>query len=152
MRKKRIIRFKEKQDGLYHEAINLYILNDEGKLLIQRRSRNHPCCPGKWAVVIGATPYVENGVTSSLRELKEELGLEGRIENLEYIGMIKQKFCFMDVFLLRQNFNLEDIKFIDGEVEDAKFVSVQEFNNMLTIKEAVSDTFAIFEYYLKLNN
>ena len=39
---KKIIRFKENQGSFYHEAINLYVLNEEEKLLIQKRSKNHP--------------------------------------------------------------------------------------------------------------
>ena len=86
-----------------------------------------------------------------MRELKEEMGIDGKIENMEYIGMIKQKLCFMDVCLLRQNFDLKDIKFIDGEAWDEKFVSIEELKRLLSTGEAVCDTLAMFDLYWQFN-
>ena len=50
--------------------------------------------------------------------------------------LLINKKNYVDVWLLKENINTKDIKFIDGEVQDVKWVSIDEWVNML--KEGIT--------------
>ena len=41
---------------------------------------------------------------------------------------------FRDIYLVNKEISIEEIKFNDGEVINAKYVSIDEFNNMIKNK------------------
>jgi 16S rRNA (adenine1518-N6/adenine1519-N6)-dimethyltransferase len=65
------------REGLIHRIVRINILNEEGKLLIQKRSQQKELFPGRWDN--STAGHVDAGETyeqAALRELNEELGLD----------------------------------------------------------------------------
>lgn len=68
-------------DVLCHE-ISVFVLNNQGQVLLQKRSANKKYFPNTWALCTG---HVENGETpkeAALRELNEELGVSVSLEQI----------------------------------------------------------------------
>jgi isopentenyl-diphosphate delta-isomerase len=62
---------------LIHRGINVVIFDDQGRVLLQKRSMTKDTNPGLWAVSVGG--HVTKGDTyeqAAAREMKEELGIE----------------------------------------------------------------------------
>ena len=62
-------------EGRLHRAFSIYIFNDKGELLIQKRSQKKPLWPGFWANSCCSHPRQgERVLAAAQRRLKEELG------------------------------------------------------------------------------
>jgi len=65
------------KNHLKHRAIHVFVFNAEGKIFLQKRSLTKDCFPGKWdSSTSGHLDSGESYDACSVRELKEELGLE----------------------------------------------------------------------------
>ncbi|HWG91733.1 MAG TPA: NUDIX domain-containing protein [Candidatus Thermoplasmatota archaeon] len=67
------------REGKLHRAVHLLLVNDDGEFYIHRRAAHLPLWPGKWTS--SASGHVDAGETydqAALRELKEELGVDGK--------------------------------------------------------------------------
>ena len=62
--------------GKLHNEVTIYIVNDKGEVLLQRRSKNRRFCPNKLGVIAGHQSYREDILTCAVRETKEEVGLK----------------------------------------------------------------------------
>jgi isopentenyldiphosphate isomerase len=62
--------------SLLHKVVHVLVFNDNGELLLQKRSANKDVAPGKWDTSVGG--HVSPGedlMTAALREMEEELGI-----------------------------------------------------------------------------
>lgn len=65
---------------LLHPVVHLHVVNDCGKLYLQKRSFNKDIQPGKWDTSVGGhVDYGETIEAALMREAREELGLS--VEN-----------------------------------------------------------------------
>ena len=46
--------------GKLHNEVTIYIINDKGEVLLQRRSKNRRFCPNKLGVIAGHQSYRED--------------------------------------------------------------------------------------------
>lgn len=126
--------------GLWHKSVHVWILNDKNEILLQYRCAEKKLYPDTWdcsfAGHIGAG---ESSIEAVLREGKEELGIDVNLECLSYVftnreGIEFEQIIsneFVDVFVLRQNVGVDDLVFQKEEVSDAKFVSLEEFFDLV---------------------
>lgn len=63
-------------EGLYHLVVHVWIRNRKGEYLISQRSADRPMLPLKWECVGGSVVKGENSLTGTLRETREEVGLQ----------------------------------------------------------------------------
>lgn len=64
--------------SLIHRVVHVLVFNRNGEILLQKRSRNKDVAPGKWDTSVGGHVGIgEDLVTSSIREMAEELGIQG---------------------------------------------------------------------------
>ena len=61
--------------NLLHNEVGIFIINDDGKVLLQKRSANKRFSPNKWGLCAGHVDAYESLETAALREIKEEVGL-----------------------------------------------------------------------------
>lgn len=135
--------------GKYRLSIHIWIINDNNELLIQQRSANKKMFPNKWSNTGGACIAGETSIETVVRELKEELNVVPKIENLEFIASYKREKDFVDVWVLKQNINIEDIVFQDGEVQDIKWVKIEEWIKMVENGDGIKSS---TDYFLKYIN
>ena len=133
------------QQGLWHRAIVVAVINEKNEILVQQRSHNKDKNPDKWD--ISAAGHISSGqdaLMAATREINEEvsvnLGFNVEVKEFRYMysfrkqQVIREDYIenqFYDFFILRQNgLNKESIKFQTSEVQDIDFVTISEFNEM----------------------
>lgn len=136
-------------NGKYRLSIHIWIINEKNEILIQQRSANRKKFPNMWTNTGGACLAGETSIETVFRELKEELDIIPNIDNLELIASYKREKDFVDVWVLRQNVDIKDLKFNDNEVQDAKWVTVEDWKKLLIEEQAVKSS---TDYFLKYMN
>jgi isopentenyldiphosphate isomerase len=134
------------EEGDYHLVIHVWIVNDKGEVLIQKRQPWKEGWPNMWdGSVAGSAVVGDNSVDAAIRETKEELGIELDMSSGEILFTVEVANRFHDIWLVRQNVDIWDIKLQYEEVADAKWVSIKEIRQMVCNGE-----FIPFEYLDKL--
>jgi len=124
--------------GLIHRTVHVWILNSKNELLIQKRERNRKAYPLYWD--ISASGHISAGQTSleaAQRETKEELGLDVSKSEFEYLFTLEEHIVlndgtyinneFQDVYLVKKDVDNSRMKLDNREVEEVKFLTVDEF-------------------------
>ena len=71
------------KSGILHRAFTALLFDDDGRLLLTRRSSSKMLWPGKWDGTVASHPaYGESFVSSAERRLSEELGISRPLEYL----------------------------------------------------------------------
>ena len=104
-----------------------------------------------WTNTGGACISGETSILTVIRELKEELNIDVNIDHLEFIASYKREKDYVDVWVLKENINTNNIKFVDGEVQDVKWVSIDEWKDMLKEGIAIKSSTDYFLNYINKN-
>lgn len=141
--------------GLWHRAIAVAVINEQNQILVQQTSFKKEKNTGMWDIsVAGHISSGQDALSAASREINEEisvnLGFNVDIKEFRYMfsyrkeEILKENYIerqFYDFFILRKNgLRTEDIKVQESEVEQIKFVSVSELNEMIENKEIVERT------------
>ncbi|MCI8346763.1 MAG: NUDIX domain-containing protein [Bacilli bacterium] len=131
--------------GLWHRIIVVAIINERNEILIQQRSDNKDKNPGMWDIsVTGHLSSGQDSLTAATREISEEvsvsLGYSVEVKDFRFMFSYRKEEQvnkdhydrqFYDFFILRQSgLRTENIRFQESEVQDIKFVSINELNRM----------------------
>ena len=128
------------KDGLWHKSVHIWILNDNNEILLQYRCAEKKLYPDTWdCSFAGHICAGETSIEAVLRDGKEELGIDVDLENLNYILTNRESIKyedinsneFVDIYILKQNVELDKIAFQAEEVSDAKYVSIEEFYELM---------------------
>jgi len=140
---------KELVDGEFRLSCFVWIINDKDELLIQQRLATAKKCPNMWETTSGGAVAGDDAITGTLREL-EELGIKANKEELKFIGSYARINDFVEVFLLKTNIDVSDLKLQEDEVQAAKWVSIPTFESIIENGNASNTGYFIFkEYYEK---
>lgn len=135
--------------GEYIISVTCWIINKEGKILLtQRKLDKHN--GGKWEATTGLILSGESSLEGIIRELNEEIGINVNQSDLVLIKEIIEERInvsfFRDIYLINKDIDLEDIKYNDGEVVSAKYITIDEFKMMLSNNEILE----YLEYFVDL--
>ncbi len=128
------------EDGKFHRTAHVWIMNDKKELLLQKRSATKKNHPNFWDISgAGHIRAGETVIEGAIRELKEELGVEAKEEDLQYIATIKstknpKNMEFQYVYLLNSNKEIEEYIFEDNEVSEVKYVFYKDLEKMVEEK------------------
>jgi len=136
----------------YKQSMHVWIMNNNGELLIQKRSKNKESYPDMWAITSGSTLAGESTLQTVIRECKEELSIDVDINKLELMLTIKSKYNFTDVWLLRQEIDINSVIMQEEEVADVKWVTESEFEKMIEMNEVASSIEFYYDFLKKLWN
>lgn len=126
-------------NGHWHEAIHAYIFY-KGKILIQQRASTKYLYKDMWDcsfaghVDIGETP-----VDTTIRECKEELGIDisknciafgGKYrEYIKYPNAKNKEFIY--VYFIEKDVKLKDITLQKEEVSNVKWIKIEDYLNKI---------------------
>lgn len=144
---KKKVRHEILEDGEYTLGVQAIIINSKNQLLISKRSKLKKVYPLMWECNGGQVLSGEEGKTAIIREIKEELGIN--LDEGILFKTIKKEHKFKDLYLFYQDINIDDIKFVDDEVVDVKWVTINEYLEMFKNKEIVSNNDFDLEDYNK---
>ena len=121
--------------GLWHRAVYAFIIDDEGNVLLQKRSANKKLWPNLWDVTVGGhVDSGEFGRQALVREVKEELGIAIDDDDIKYLvgstsinekGDIINKH-YNECYLITKNVDVSKIKLQEEEVSEVKYFSKKE--------------------------
>ena len=114
----------------YILVVLVFIQNSQGKFLIQKRSKQKD---GKYASTGGHPKTGETSIDGMITEIKEELGLTVKPEELEliYSGREDLEHVFFDIYYMKKNFNIADLTLQKEEVESVEWLSFGEIEDLI---------------------
>lgn len=105
---------------------HVYIQNDEGLYLIQKRSMRKEILPGMWDVTTGAVLAGEDGKQGAIREALEEVGLRLEPVQMRHLGFCVKPPALWDVWYASAKFRKENCVLQNSEVDEIRLVSKKE--------------------------
>tara|TARA_B100001059_G_C17734097_1_gene527853 strand:+ start:382 stop:951 length:570 start_codon:yes stop_codon:yes gene_type:complete len=123
-------------DGLLHRAFSVFLFNETGQLLLQRRSEKKRLWPGYWSNSCCSHPRRGESLSvATRRRLDDELNVSTEL-NLIYhfkyqanFGKVGSEHELCHVFLGNLRGNVHPNK---NEIESIRFISVCELDSELT--------------------
>ena len=134
----------------YAQAVHLWIENDRGEFLLQKRSMSKRINPGIWSITGGAVEAGEESVDTVIRECKEEIGLDISYDELELVLTIKRPYSFVDVYYVKKNVDLDEITIQKTELDEVKFMSKEQIQELMEQKQMGRSARIYFDVLCKL--
>ncbi len=122
----------------FHLAMEAWIVNHKGQVLIQQRSQSCEILPGIWGLTTGRMVAGEDTRSGCVRELREELGLQIQPERLRFLRRILRldgTHLIWDLYLLEQEIELGALKLQPEEVSGAMWASAAKLREMIRAGE-----------------
>lgn len=117
--------------GEYHLVVHIWILDDQGNFLIQKRTDDRPLMPGEWAATGGSAFADESSRHAVLRELREELGIRLDRHAPTRIKRLLRRFSLTDIWAARCNVDSGSLVLQNDEVAAVKWVTPNELRQMI---------------------
>ncbi len=114
--------------GRFYVTVAVFMQNSKNEFLMQRRSKDKG---GKWATTGGHPKSGETSLQGIVTEIKEELGIDVDPKNLIFYHTIKTNKDFVDFYYLNQDFDLKDLTLQKEEVQDAKWFTIEEIEDLI---------------------
>ena len=146
-------RFCEKREGEYRSVVHICVFNSAGQMLIQKRVEGKRLWPGRWDVAAaGGVSAGETSRTAAEREFQEELGIPLDLTSKRPTVTVNFNRGFDDFFVVVQDINLQDLRLQKEEVADARWVSVQEAQDLLKQGEFVNYPPSFLQFLYDMRN
>jgi isopentenyldiphosphate isomerase len=135
------------KEGLWHRAVHIWLVNSKKEILLQHRSKEKESHPNCWDIsAAGHVSSGEDAITSALREVKEEIGLDISPNDLKQIGEIIQQSVlnngtfinneYNNVYLVKMDLDINQFKMQVEEVKDLRWISISEFKKWVEEKRS----------------
>ena len=119
---------KEIKLGKYFMIVLIIIENANHEFLMQVTSeeKGH-----ELALTGGHVQYGSDGITTCIKEVKEELGLDLKKEEILSLGLIKGKAVLVSVYYIKKNVDTSNLILQNSEVESVRWVSMEEIEALI---------------------
>ena len=131
-------------DGYYHLIVHAWIRNSKGEYLISQRASTRPAYPLMFETVGGSVIQGEDSLTSVLREIKEEVGLDlspdsGRLVRSQIRDRIGDLECrdIVDDWLFIYDGEVDLNNSTTDEVTQIQWMSVDDIEQLFDSKKFV---------------
>lgn len=138
---KTIVRGETLEPDEYHLVVHMWIINSKGQFLLQKRAPGVKSAPNIWAITGGAAIAGDDSYTACEREVLEELGIKADMSRAEVKLTLTRQDSICDVWVIRQDFELEECCLQEEEVSQVKWATVAEINELI-----VKGKFHIYRY------
>lgn len=117
------------EKGLYHKIVIVFVLSPDNKeVLLQKRKSTLKYLPNLWDITAGGhVKAFENSYSAAIRETYEEIGLNLKKEDLEFLISSANNNMgnhFVDYYIVHQKVNIKNLKFNKKEIEKMKWFKV----------------------------
>lgn len=123
------------EKGLWHRAVYAFIIDNDSNVLLQKRSGNKKLWPNLWDVTVGGhVDSGEFGRQALIREVKEELGIEIKDDDIKYLvgstsinekGSIINKH-YNECYLITKKIDISKVMLQEEEVSEIKYFPKDE--------------------------
>ena len=135
------LRSEVHRDGDWHKTVHIWIINNNGEILLQRRCATKDSNPNMLDIsCAGHLSAGDDSLSGAVRELKEELSIEVKPSELKFIKTIKRSSkCtdtfinneFDDLYIFRTDKKVEDMEFQKEEISEIFYVPYKDFKKMV---------------------
>ncbi len=132
--------------GEFHLAVSVLTQNSKKQILVTLRSPDKQPYPNLWEMTAGSVVAGEDSLSAAVRELYEETGISALPQELEYIGEYRGTGAIVDMYMIKRDIDLKDLRLQKGETDEAKWVTPAEFE---TIAESGSITPPVVRRYYR---
>lgn len=115
--------------GTYHLVVEAWMQNSGGEYLLTKRSPNKGF-PNMWESTCGSALAGDDSLTAVLREVREETGLILDPGRGERVLSLRRGDNFKDIWLFRQDFDLNDVILQPGETTDKMYAGKEQILRM----------------------
>lgn len=143
-----IFKGEEIPEGKYIVVVLVFIQNSEGKFLIQKRSERKN---GKYATTGGHPKSGENSIQGIITEVKEEIGLDIKPEDLQlyYGGKSEIERVFWDDYYVKMDVpDIDKLKLQEEEVASVHWFSTEEIKDLMKQDKFFKNHYEEFEILL----
>jgi len=117
--------------SLAHRVVHIHVFSSRCELLLQKRGLDKAIQPGKWDTSVGGHLAAgEEYEAASLREIEEELGIEGAEPVHMYDYVMRNE---IETEHVRTGYIVHDgpFAFLDSEIDEIRFWSIEEIEKSL---------------------
>lgn len=147
------------KEGLWHKGVVVFIINSKGQVLLQKRSSKKKLWPNMWDITAGGHVLAgEFGFEATIRECKEEIGVELTKNDLTFLGSTKSTNIkgeiinnqFNEFYIANKEIDETKLKLQEEEVSEIKWVDKDEI--IARIKDnynGITNKEGCWEYLIK---
>ena len=158
---KNICKHEAHKYGICHGISAIGWIDNQGRLLIQKRAKTKKDEPNKWDLSsAGHIDVGESGIDAAIRKVFEELGIKVDKNELLLIDTYLNKVKlneeiyinhFTYLYMVKKDIELSDITIQENEVSEIKFVNKKDFleifNNGMMV-EGIKHCDKILDYII----
>lgn len=119
--------------GDFHLVVHIWIRNEHGKYLIQKRADHLEWQPGIWAATGGSVIAGEDSLSGALRETREELGLDLHAAELSKLARLLRVDSIVDLWLAQASTDRLGTPMLGPEVTEIRWVPKSELQRMADV-------------------
>jgi isopentenyl-diphosphate delta-isomerase len=121
--------------GEYHKGASLWIANEKGELLIQKRAASKSIGSNLWSITGGRVQAGESSAMACLREVREEIGLVLSEETISFLYRSVGPNILFDDYVCIVDFPIENAILRPSEVSEVKWAVIDEIKALYDAKE-----------------
>ncbi len=141
-----------KSPHIIHRAVAVLVFNEQGDLLIQKRSITKDTCPGCWSHSVGGhVGCKEEYLSVAMRETQEELGITVSPNNLQLLGKIittapwEKEMIQVYKYVVMNNPALQPNP---EEVSEVKFIDITTLRKMLKTESWTPSSIQVLDKFI----
>ena len=124
------------ENGILHRAFSVFLFNDKGEMLLQKRAAGKYHSPNQWTNAVCSHPRLqETYLEAAERRLKEELGIDTPLTyrfNFLYKADVGQNLWEHELdHVFTGNFEGE-FKLNEEEVSEVRYISIDELDKEMS--------------------
>ena len=124
------------ENGILHRAFSVFLFNDKGEMLLQKRAADKYHSPNQWTNAVCSHPRMgETYMEAAQRRRKEEVGIETPITyrfNFLYKADVGQNLWEHELdHVFTGNFEGE-FKLNEDEVSEVRYISIDELDKEMS--------------------
>lgn len=104
------------EEGYYHLAVEVWILNSNSQILIQKRSKSKKTLPNMWGMTTGCIVSGEDSLEGAIREAKEEIGIDITKDEMKVFRSMIHEDTLWDVYLVKKEYDISKAILQEEEV------------------------------------
>lgn len=116
--------------GNYLAVVGVVIINDNNKILLQKRSRFKRTNPSKWGICGGKIDLGETPLEAGVRETLEEIGISLNKEELKLLSVDTNEKSHFTVYYVRRNVDVNECKLQEEELEEVRYFRIEELQKL----------------------